>query len=343
MPGDARRSTVVLVAERAGVSIASVSRVLNGHQTSPEVRAKVERAAAELDYVPDAFARSLKVGKTEQIAFAVADVGNPVYVTMMHAVNEVVGASGHRLILSSTGNDPAAQVEFVHSINRGFADGLIVVPLRITEELLDALTASRLPTVVVGSLPDEVAIDNVRARSPLGVGLAIDHLVERGRWRIALLNGPLDTVPGAARHGGFLDAIANHELPNDDELRVLATDFTFDAGLPAARRLVDVEPDAVMCANDLLAAAAVRAFVDAGWRIPDDVAIVGMDDTALAEQVTPTLTSVNLAAHRRAEVAAELLLARIDEPDRAHQRVVVDPTLTVRASTGAAVVAGDSR
>lgn len=150
-------------------------------------------------------------------------------------------------------------------------------------------------------------------------------------------------MPGAARHGGFLDAIANHELPNDDELRVLATDFTFDAGLPAARRLVDVEPDAVMCANDLLAAAAVRAFVDAGWRIPDDVAIVGMDDTALAEQVTPTLTSVNLAAHRRAEVAAELLLARIDEPDRAHQRVVVDPTLTVRASTGAAVVAGDSR
>ena len=131
-------------------------------------------------YVPDAFARSLKIGRTEQIAFAVADVGNPVYVRMMHAVSSVLSAAGFRLVLSSTGNDPDEQLDVVRNANRGFADGLIVVPLRLTPALLDELSTTRLPVAVIGSLPDGMHLDNVRADSAAGVGLAMDHLHANG-------------------------------------------------------------------------------------------------------------------------------------------------------------------
>lgn len=339
-----RRSTVVLVAERAGVSIASVSRVLNGLPTSPEVKAKVEAAARELDYVPDATARSLKVGKTEQIAFAVPDLGNPAYVTMMRAVTDVVAGGGYRLVMSSTGSDPDAQIDLLRSVNRGYADGLILVPLRITAELVEELSSSRLPIAVVGTLPDSVPIDNVRAVSADGVGMALDHLYANGRRHIAFVNGPVDTVPGAARLAGYLAAMKRIGLPTTAELQVEADDFTFDAGMVAAQALLaQATPDAVMCANDLLAVATMKVLARADRAVPADVAVVGMDDSDLAELASPSLTSVNLGAAERAAAAAELLLSRLADPGQDHRHVIVEPQLTVRESSMHAPTAHPSR
>lgn len=339
-----RRSTVVLVAERAGVSIASVSRVLNGLPTSPEVKAKVEAAARELDYVPDAVARSLKVGRTEQIAFAVPDLGNPAYVTMMRAVTDVVASGGFRLVMSSTGSDPDAQIDLLRSVNRGYADGLILVPLRITPELVEELVGSRLPIAVVGTLPDTVPIDNVRANSPDGVGMAIDHLHVGGRRRIAFVNGPVDTVPGSARLSGYLAAMKRVGLTTHAELQVEAEDFTFDAGLIAAEALLaQATPDAVMCANDLLAVATMKVLAAAGHAVPGDVAVVGMDDADLARLASPSLSSVNLGAAERAAAAAELLLSRVTDPGHPHRHVTVQPQLTVRESSADPRAAHPSR
>lgn len=330
-----RRSTVVLVAERAGVSIASVSRVLNGLPTMAETRAKVLAAAAELDYVPDAVARSLKVGKTDQIVLAVADAGNPAYVTMMHAVADVVAAAGYRLVLASTGDDPDDQLDLVRNLNRGYADGLILVPLRITDALLGELEATRRPVVVFGTLPEHAGVDHVRARSADGVGLALDHLHRLGRRRIAFLNGPVDTGAGTARLGGYLAAAARLGLATSAEMQVEAGDFTFAAGLLAAEELLaQATPDAVMCANDLLAVAMVKVLAKRKRRVPDDVAVVGMDNSELAELATPTLTSVDLGSARRGVLAARLMLDRLDDPTLPAQRVTVDPTLVVRDSTG---------
>lgn len=330
-----------MVAERAGVSIASVSRVLNGLVTSEDVRTEVLRAAAELDYVPDAVARSLKVGRTDQIALAVADVGNPVYVSMMHAISGVVGAAGYRLVIASTGADPADQLGLLGNLNRGYCDGVILSPLRITEELIAALQATRQPIVVIGSLPPRVEIDNVRADSAAGVGLALEHLFVSGRRHVAFVNGPVDTVPGAARLTGYLRHTARLGLATFADQQVEAADFTYDAGVPAVEQLLaQASPDAIVCANDLLAVAALKVLGRTGRRVPDDVAVVGMDDTDIAELVTPTLTSVDLGSARRAATAAELLLDRLADRS-AHdvapaRRVTVAPTLTVRQSSGAA-------
>lgn len=332
-----RKSTLVLVAERAGVSIASVSRVLNGLPASAEVTTRVQDAARELGYVPHAAARSLKVGRTEQIELAVADVGNPVYVSMMNAVTTVIGEAGYRLVVSSAGSDPHDQIELLRSLNRGYADGLILSPLRVTDPLLDQIAASRIPVVVIGTVPERAAIDSVRANSRKGVALAVRHLHERGRRRIAFVNGPVDTVPGAARLSGYLGAIEEIGGALSGEMQVEATDFTYAAGLVAVATLLEqASPDAIVCANDLLAVAALKVINSRGLRVPEDIALVGMDDSDVAQLTSPSITSVDLRSAKRARKAAKLLLSRLEQPDLPPRIVVIEPRLTIRESSGRA-------
>jgi LacI family transcriptional regulator len=322
---ETKKSNLALVAARAGVSVASVSRVLNGGSASEAMTRRVRQAAEELGYVPDASARTLRTGRTDQIALAVADVGNPVYVQMMRTVTPIVAKAGYRLVVSSTGSDPEDQIDLLTSLNRGYADGLLLSPLRITAELIEAMRTSRLPIVVIGSLPSDVELDNVRADSATGVGLAVEHLVAQGRRRIALVNGPIDTVPGAARLAGYLDALRRFDLPDDPRMRATATGFTYRAGRRATARLLEgVRPDAIVCANDLLAVAALKELAAGG---------AGMDDTDAAELATPSLTSVDLGSAKRAKAAAKLLIRRIEDPEaQIHQRVIA-PSLSVREST----------
>lgn len=330
------RVTVAEVAARAGVSVASVSRVLNGLPASAEMAARVTAAARELGYVPDASARSLKVRRTEQLTLSVADVGNPVYVAMMRAVERVVKGAGYRLVLSSTGSDPAEEEALVRSLGHGYADGLIISPLRITGSLIEALTHCPVPVVVIGTLPAGVPLDNVRVNSSRGVGLAVDHLVGGGRRAVAFVNGPADTVPGAARQRGFDRAVRAHGLA-DAAPRVTADDFTYAAGEAVVDRLLATgRPDAVVCANDLIAVGVVNGLRARGRRVPEEIAVTGMDDTDLALMCRPQLTSVRLGAADRGRIAAELLLDRIAAPGSDPRRVTVTPRLVVRESTGPA-------
>lgn len=331
---ETKKSNLALVAARAGVSVASVSRVLNGGGASAEMTRRVREAAEALGYVPDASARTLRTGRTDQIALAVADLGNPVYVQMMRAVTPIVARAGYRLVISSTGSDPEDQIDLLTSLGRGYADGLLLSPLRITPELIDALRTSRLPIVVIGSPPPDVALDNVRADSATGIGLAVEHLVAQGRRRIAIVNGPVDTVPGSARLAGYLDAVRRFDLVATAEMQVTATGFTYRAGRKATAELLSrSRPDAIVCANDLLAVAALKELAASGARVPDDVAVVGMDNTDVAELATPSLTSVDLGSAKRANAAAKLLIRRIEDPDAPVRRRVIAPVLSVREST----------
>lgn len=330
----AARPTVSLVAARAGVSPASVSRVLNGRPASGRVAEAVRAAARDLGYVPDARARSLKIGRTEQLALAVADVGNPAYVAMMRGVEAVLKAARYRLVLCSIGSAEDEELDLLRSLRRGFVDGLILSPLRITAALLAELAAPAVPVVVVGTIPKGVPVDNVRIDSVRGVGLAVRHLAAGGRQRVALVNGPVDTVPGAARQRGWDRALRALGRPRTAAAQATATDFTVAAGAEAGARLLDAyQADAVMCANDLLALGVLRALSDRGLRVPQDVAVVGMDDTDLAPLISPPLTSVQLGAQDRGRLAAELMLDRLRHPDTDPRRVTVAPRLCVRASS----------
>ncbi|WP_327636029.1 LacI family transcriptional regulator [Kribbella sp. NBC_00482] len=327
------RPTIAGVARAAGVSVASVSRVLNGLAATEEMVERVQRAVDELGYVPDARARSLKVGRTFQLTLAVADVGNPVYVTMMRAVEEVVSAAGYRLVVTTTGADVVDEVALVRGMARGYADGLLISPIRVDEDLVKSIRECEVPVVVAGNVPAKAGVDTVRANSPKGMLLAVDHLVAKGRRRIAFLNGPADTVPGAARSKGFTEALKAHEL--QPAAVAEASDFTFAAGRAAAPDLLapGAAFDAVICANDLLAVGLMHELAAVGLEVPADVAVVGMDDSELAEQSFPPLTSVNLGSAERGRRAAELLLARIEDNERTPRRIVVQPSLSIRRST----------
>ncbi|MDO5736383.1 MAG: LacI family DNA-binding transcriptional regulator [Propionibacteriaceae bacterium] len=333
------RATLTQVAARAGVSIASASRAINGLVASPETMRAVQQAAEELGYVPDAKARALKMGATFQLLFAVADIGNPVYVEMMRAVEQATRPLGYRLLVSSTGLEPAGILDVIRSMDRGFADGLVISPIQVSDDVLAALRASRYPISVIGSIPPDLDLDSVRANSADGIAMAVAHLRSSGRRRIGFINGPRNTTPGMARHAGYMAAMEAHGFPAADRFLVDATDFTVDAARDALGAMLhSVAPgtqpfDALIAANDLLAIGATHALLGAGVRVGIDVALVGMDDTFLAEAFNPPLTSVNLGSAERATRAAELLMHRIAHPDAPVSHLTVDPTLTVRASS----------
>ncbi|MDI5961715.1 LacI family DNA-binding transcriptional regulator [Streptomyces sp. SL13] len=333
-PGTA--PTIETIARHAGVSTASVSRVLRGLGGRPDTVARVRAAATELGYVPNAMARSLRGGQSRQVTFAMPDIGNPVYIAMVRRIQQVVRAAGYRLLLHSTGADPAEELAALRALADRHSDGLILCPIRVTPAHLEELARSAAPVVVIGSVPEEVPVDSVRADSVTGAELAVRHLVAAGRRRIGLLNGPADTVPGAARHRGYERGLEVCGLPHDPAL----TSFgRFDAvsGEAAARDLLARVPgvDALFCANDLIAVGALRALRGTGRDVPADVAVVGVDNTDLAEACWPPLTSVDLGSQERGRLAAELLIARLDASGRPPvSRLAVQPRLVVRGSCG---------
>jgi len=279
-------------------------------------------------------ARSLKIRRSQQLALAVADVGNPVYVEMMRAIEDETRVRGYRLLVSSTGGRMEDTRELLDSLGQGYADGLVLSPLRVDPELVEALQRVDFPLVVIGTVPPELGIDNVRANSAGGVRMALEHLHDQGCRKVGLLNGPADTVPGSARRKAFERTAKTLGLDPDDALRIEADDFTLAAGRAAAEKMLDhASPDAILGGNDLLAIATMQVLTERGLSIPEDVAVVGMDDTELAGVTTPTLTSVSLGASARGRTAARLLLERLDDPDRPAQRVTVQPHLTVRRSS----------
>ncbi|SDT26616.1 LacI family DNA-binding transcriptional regulator [Microlunatus soli] len=340
-----RRPTVNEVAERAGVSIASVSRVLNGKGARAETERLVREAAAALGYIPDATGRSLKLGRGLQVAFAVDDVANPVYTEMMRGVEDGLrdagqqrsgAADGPRLVVASVGHELEDLIALISSLSRGFADGLVISPLRTSPALVTALLEAPVPVVVVGNPGDKVPIDTVRTDSGRGVKLAFGHLADGGRQRIAFVNGPSETAPGRARLHGFESAAEGPQGGLAGAV-VEASAFTVEAGEEAWARLAALparrRPDAVVAANDLLAFGVLRAAVSAGRQVPRDLAVVGIDDTEYARIYNPSLTSVSLGAVRRGTLAAGLLLDRMQQPSRAPRTRRVNPRLVIRESS----------
>lgn len=330
--------TITTVARLANVSVASASRALNGIKTQPETLARVTAAAEAVGYVPNAAARSLRSRRTGQVAFAMPDVANPVYTAMVGAIQQVMQEQGRRLLLHSTGANAEDELSLLDDLKQRYVDGLILCSLDVTPAHVDAVRGAAVPVTIIGRVPKEAGIDTVRANSRRGAADAVRHLHSLGRTRIALVNGPEGTAPGSARKLGYLDALRSCGLERNEELIEVASNFMLEPGREAAGRLLArTTPDAIFCANDLLALGTLAALREANLDVPRDVAVVGMDDTSLAAVSWPPLSSVDIGSSERARMAAELLLRRIDRPGRRPTSVGVEPRLVIRESCGANV------
>jgi LacI family transcriptional regulator len=330
----AQQPTIHDVAAAAGVAISSVSRVLNGNTSNREMVERVRRAVREVGYVPSAAAQSLKTRHTGQIAFAMEDIGNAAYLAMVRAIQPALRDAGYRLLLHSTGADVADEIEVLESLSQRYVDGLILCPIRVKERHLTALRKVAVPVVVIGSLPEPVVVDNVRANSRLGARLAVEHLADEGCRRIGLINGPADTVPGSNRAVGYREGLETSDLRYDDVLVETAVDFHLDSGAEAMSRLLKrTHVDGLLGANDLVALGALTAIRAAGHHVPRDVRVVGIDDTDLARRFSPPLSSVDLGSAERGRAAADRLLARLKGDTSKPVTMTISPELVIRASS----------
>ncbi len=326
------RPTIRNVAERAGVSKSLVSLVLRGSpHVSEHRRQAVLQAARELGYRPNAVARSLVEGRTHLVGALVADLHNPFYAEFLDGLQESLHGDGLRMLIGNSQWDPAFEDEAVEAFLELRVDGLVLLGIAPTSATLIEAT-SYTPTVVVGERDIELeGVDIVVDDDQLGARLAIDHLVEAGHKRIAHIEGPRPS-----RCEGYLVAMRRHSLA--PYIMVEAADSSEDGGRDAAIALLtrDPRPTAIFAANDVVALGVLSAASELGLRVPEDLSVVGYDNTHLSASNHISLTSVDQPRRAMGRSAATLLSDRITDPGKGARLRQITPELIVRRSTGPA-------
>jgi DNA-binding LacI/PurR family transcriptional regulator len=328
--------TLEEVAALAGVSRATVSRVVNGSpKVSPAVRAQVERAVAKLGYVPNRAARSLVTRRADSVALVVSEphtrfFSEPFFAGMVRGVSAALAETGVQLQLLIA-HDVGDRGRLERHVVGGHVDGVLLASLHGDDPLPGTLERAGVPAVLVGRPAGSGPASYVDADNRGGARKAVDHLARRGRRRIAAITGPQDMGVGQDRLDGYLDGLAAAGLADD---LVEAGDFTEEGGAAAMGRLL-ARPgppvDAVFAASDLMAAGALRALRAAGRRVPDDVAVVGFEDSAVARYAQPPLTTVRQPIEEMGRQAARLLLAKV-AGETGGMHLILDVELVVRAS-----------
>ncbi|MEX2534521.1 MAG: LacI family DNA-binding transcriptional regulator [Trueperaceae bacterium] len=328
--------TIADVAKRAGVSVGTVSRVLNNAENcGMDVRLRVREAIDALGYTPNHAARSLKRRLTMQVALVVPDLANPVYTQMAVGVQGEAAAAGYHLTLVNSGGDWAEERLALQGLEERQVDGAIFCSLKVTQGFIRSVTVHAGSVCVIGGLPLDCPVDNVRLDSVRGAELAVEHLLGSGRRTVAFINGTSGTVPHDTRNRGYRQALAEAGIEYDGRL-VASGDFTMVSGYEAVDRLraQGLEFDALFCANDTMALGAMRRLQELKIAVPEQVAVVGMDDIEAARMSTPTLTTVSLLARERGRIACEMLLRRLTgEAGAEAEKVTVLPKLIRRESS----------
>jgi LacI family transcriptional regulator len=338
-------TTIRELARLSGVSVATVSRVLNGYvDVSDTTRKRVLEVAHELDYTPSAAARTL-VRKRSQVIGVLLETGeghpdlqHPFFQEVLVGLKHRLGAGGYDLLLFATdlSENGSAEASVLRRARHHRVDGVVVMGVDPRDPETHKLAHSQIPTVAVdldlmGRRTGYVISDNRQ-----GAHLAVRHLHDQGHERIAIVTGMLSTRPGADRLLGYRAELEALELPYRDDY-VQEGDFYFESGQRGMSALLDLEtpPTAVFAAGDLMAAGCVRAAEQRGRRIPDDMALVGFDDIQLAGMMQPSLTTIRQDKIGLGATAAEALLRMIEETDAAPPVTTLPVELVVRDSSGA--------
>lgn len=325
------------IAERAGVSVMTVSKVLrDAPDISVETKGRIRRLADEMGYVPDALAQGLRTRKTRLIGLLIPGVTNPVYVRVLMAIEELTTQGGYDLVLCHTLNDPAREEKAIRRLISRRADGMIIVPVhRLAEKvsIYDELASHKVPTVILGGPSAfcrqfaNVQIDEVESSS-----MATRHLLALGHKRIAFFTGPSITPWAQDRLEGYRRALREVQLPVDDHL-IFNAGSTIEEGEKAAQQLLKESPGAtaIQASNDLSAMGAANFLLNQGISIPKQISIVGFGNFLASEFFRVPLTTVKQPKYRLGVAAVETLATLIRGEKPEPRRFGAD--LAVRAST----------
>ncbi|MFJ4968742.1 LacI family DNA-binding transcriptional regulator [Streptomyces sp. NPDC088755] len=334
------RPTLEEVAARAGVGRGTASRVINGSpRVSEATRTAVETAVAELGYVPNRAARALAGNRTDAIALVVPEpetrfFAEPYFSAIVRGVGTALADTEMQLLLTLAGNDRErrrlAQYLTAHRV-----DGVLLVAVHADDPLPELLEQLGMPCVISGARHASEPLASVDSDNFEGARAAVDHLISRGRRSVATITGRLEVYGAQRRLDGYRAALAAAGLPPDERL-IAPADFTEEGGARAMRELLARRPDldAVFAASDVMAAGARQVLREADRRIPEDVALIGFDDSVVARHMHPALTSVRQPIEEMGRRMAELLLEEIAGRVGEERPAVVLPTeLVVRDSS----------
>lgn len=333
----ANRVTMSDVAQKAGVSLMTVSRVINHKDdVNPETRQRILQVIEELGYRPSAIARSLATQRTRTIGLVIPDVSNPFFADITRGIEQLAYAQSYHVFLCNTEEDPQRELALIESLEENRVDGLILCSSRLSDSLLADILPRLTAAVLINRIIDnggENSFPSVILDDERGGLLATRHLLERGRTEIGFLAGPVNSFSGQGRRKGYLAAMREAGISPEPGW-IANCQPSVEGGYLSTRRLLSENPEltALFCYNDLVAVGALQACSELDCRIPRDLMVVGYDDIPLAALVSPTLTTCQVQRRELGHLAVEALLERMEECPAGCRQIVLQPDLVIRQS-----------
>lgn len=326
--------TIVDVAEAAGVSYATVSRVINNDpHVKASTRERVQRAMASLGYVVNWQARRLAGGRSHAIGVLVPDLGTGYIGEIIRGIDAELGLAQYDLILYTTHRQAAKESSFVATLTQGMADGLLIVLPRNPGAFLPTLRERKLPFVLIDHQGIEEQTCVVGATNWQGAYHGTEYLIQLGHRRIGFITGSMDLGAARDRLVGFRAAMKTHHLPVAEEL-VCEGGFRQLDGYSSGKALLAISsrPTAIFASNDMMAMGVMDAVRELGLHIPEDVSVLGFDDIPQAVNIRPALTTVRQPLEKMGRVATQMLLDRLNDAEASMQRIELPTELIVRDS-----------
>lgn len=329
--------TIRDVAKLAGVSPITVSRVVNNSDyVSESTRARVEAAIDELKYVPNMLGPSLRFKQTMTLALVLTDITNPFWTTVARGVEDVAQANGYGIILCNTDESQSKQDQYLDMLLRRRIDGIVLVPAHSAPEPVGMIQKQGIPVVVLDRQIPGIQVDIVRADSENGAYQLTDHLLSMGHRRIAVLAGPETVSTAVDRVMGYRRALTAHGLP-EEAVAIYWGAFTVESGREMALQALSDHQQltAFFATNNFIAIGAMQAMRETGLTVPDDIALVTLDDIPAVFTIEPFLTVARQPAREMGRKAAQILLDRLSgQLDGEYQHIVLPTQLIIRASSG---------
>jgi LacI family transcriptional regulator len=327
--------TIKHVAEAAGVSTATVSRVLSGKSpVSEEVRKRVLSAVESLEYRPNALARSLREETTKTLGLVVSNVMNPFFTAVARAVEDAASKKGYSVILCNADEDADKEDFYLEVLLQKRVDGLIISPARNKSRQLSGLVRAGVPVIFVDRSIEGLGIPAIRVDGRKAIEDLVEYFVRLGHERLAIVSGPPEVVTGAERLNAFLDSVRKRRVTIPEEY-VRLGDFRRESGRRAMRELLQLrqQPTAVLVVNNLMCLGALQAAREAGCRIPEDISIASFDDVTWFELMEPPITAIAQPTQELGVMAAQMLLEQLEE-DRKPESRTLEAELVIRGSCG---------
>jgi LacI family transcriptional regulator len=326
------------VARHAGVSVGTVSNVLNRPDLVSEARQRsVLSAIAELGFVPNGTARTLRRGHARTIGLVVLDVANPFFTDVARGVEDAASEAGLAVILCNSDEDLAKEERYLALLEEQRVQGVLLTPAGGGAARLSRLLEQRIRVVLLDQRAPRRELCSVSVDDRLGGRLAVEHLIERGHRRIAFVGGPRTLRQVVDRHTGAAEALASAALPASALVDIDTPTLNVAGGRDAAARILGMPArsrvTAVFCANDLLALGMLQALTRQRVAVPDEIAIVGYDDIEFASAAAVPLSSVRQPRALLGRAAAQLLIEEVQQARHRHRQVVFKPELVVRDSS----------